>query len=228
MNGDNFSEGSSVSISPEVNLEGASFTNTKQITLSESGAQSSTEQSSSWAHHGLSVHIEQGTLSETQSECNFTLGVTCNVSECFGIPPDVEAVSAIYCIQPSVELHKPVKLDIEHCCSLQSEEDAQSLVAMLARVSNSNQTPPYTFKFLQGGEFPGKRSWGSISVSVATSVHNLILVVSRGSATVYHAKVCYRHQNARLYNLGIALCRNLSHCKVDFCCYCYCKLLSQT
>lgn len=202
------------SMSPEVNLEGASFTSTKLITVSESSIQSSSEQNLSWANHGLTLQLEPGTLSETQSECNFTLGATCKVSGCFEIPHDVKPVSPIYYIKPSVKLLKPVKLEIEHCCSVPNEKETQNLVAMLSQ--NSNQTPPYTFEYLEGGEFPEKRFWGSILALPVSTDYNLLLVVNRGSkkSTMYHAKVCYRQQNAIVYKLLIALCHNLSHCKV--------------
>ena len=102
-------------------------------------------------------------------------------------------VSAIYYIQPSMKLTKPVTLEIEHCCSIETENDTKSIVPIFAQ--SSSRKPPYVFQPLNGGVFTPGSFWGSFNVSTF-STFGIGKRKNRRGDHVQHSKLCH---SGRLY-----------------------------
>ena len=188
-------------------LSGVPVTHTEQVTVDNE------TRTLSWAEHGLKIHIAQGTLPDVESECTFTLGVTCDTSN-FQFPPNGMLVTPMYYIKPSVELLKPVKLEIEHCCDFKSEKGSKQLRAVLAHTTSQN--PPYKFESMKDGDFPVDSSWGRVTVSSFTWYAFLLDAWNRltSSSIVYFARVYYQQVARKSYKISIYTSRNLTHCKV--------------
>ena len=72
-------------------------------------------------------------------------------------------MSAAYAIAVSEELLKDVDVEIQHCVSLTSDQQAEHMKFAIAPINNSS--PPYEFHTIDGGEFPPHQQYGKISHS---------------------------------------------------------------
>ena len=144
-----------------------------------------------WKNHGLKVHVPPGTLPDSEDTCDIV--VATSFSGSFILPKDHTLVSAIYYIQPSMKLTKPVTLEIEHCCSIETENDTKSIVPIFAQ--SSSRKPPYVFQPLNGGVFTPGSFWGSFNVSTF-STFGIGKRKNRRGDHVQHSKLCY---SGRLY-----------------------------
>ena len=81
----------------------------------------------------------------------------------FLLPPNMELVSGIYWIKFPGHFSKPVTLSIQHCCDLESPDQASSLCFVTAKC---RQEPmPYKFqKMSEKGYFSTESSYGTIQV----------------------------------------------------------------
>ena len=140
-------------------LPGAQLISTGKLTIERSDELQTLE----WKNHGLKVHVPPGTLPDSEDTCD--IDVATSFSGSFILPKDHSLVSAIYYIRPSMKLTKPVTLEIEHCCSIETENDTKSIVPIYAQSSIRN--PPYIFKPLDSGSIAVTRgsSWVSFEVS---------------------------------------------------------------
>ena len=140
-------------------LPGAQLISMGKLTIERSDELQTLE----WKNHGLKVHVPPGTLPDSEDTCD--IDVATSFSGSFILPKDHSSVSAIYYIQPSMKLTKPVTLEIEHCCSIETENDTKSIVPIYAQSSIRN--PPYIFKPLDSGTIAVTRgsSWVSFEVS---------------------------------------------------------------
>ena len=92
--------------------------------------------------------------------------VSALVGECFKFPKGTELVSAVYAVSFSKDIRQPVEIGIQHCVSLENEEQAQQLV--FAKTPLHEPLPPH-FKLIEGGEFPFRIRRGFINITNVTS-----------------------------------------------------------
>ena len=144
-----------------------------------------------WMNHGLKVHVLPGTLPDSEDTCD--IDVATSFSGSFILPKDHSLVSAIYYIQPSMKLTKPVTLEIEHCCSIESTNDVKSLVPIYAQ--SSSRKPPYVFQPLNRVVFTPGSLWSRFNVSTF-STFGIGKRKNRRGDHVQHSKLCY---SGRLY-----------------------------
>ena len=87
--------------------------------------------------------------------------ITALVGGDFTFPEDTELVSAVYAINLSKPFLEPVKLEIQHCVSLETPAHSNYLSFSTA----TNNQPPYQFNTVDGGEFFIGNRYGSISIA---------------------------------------------------------------
>ena len=112
-----------------------------------------------WEQYGLRMTILEGTLSPTDT-CE--VAVRALVGGQFQLPEDTELISVVYSISVSKPLLKPVKLDIQHCADLVTQDHTYYLSFATASV---NTGLPYQFQLEEGGQFHTGNQYGSISLS---------------------------------------------------------------
>ena len=168
-------------------LPGAQLISKGKLTIERSDDLQTLE----WKNHGLKVHVPPGTLPDSEDTCDIV--VATSFSGSFILPKDHTLISAIYYIQPSMKLTKPVTLEIEHCCSIETENDTKSIVPIFAQ--SSSRKPPYVFQPLNGGVFTPGSFWGSFNVSTF-STFGIGKRKNRRGDHVQHSKLCY---SGRLY-----------------------------
>ena len=115
-------------------------------------------QSVNWEEYGIRITVPQGAVPPSD-----TVQVTINVlvGGDFIFPEDTELVSAVYAIKLSKPFLKPVKLEIQHCVSIETVSHCNYLSFSTA----TNNQPPYEFNTVNGGEFPIGNRYGSISIA---------------------------------------------------------------
>ena len=87
--------------------------------------------------------------------------ITALVGGDFIFPEDTELVSAVYAINTSKPFLEPVKLEIQHCVSIETSSHCD----YLSFSTSTNNQPPYQFDTVDGGEFSIGNRYGSISVT---------------------------------------------------------------
>ena len=112
-----------------------------------------------WEQYGLRITVLEGTLSPTDT-CE--VAVRALVGGQFQLPEDTELISAVYSISVSKPLLKEVKLEIQHCADLVTQDHTNYLSFATASV---NTGPPYQFKLEEGGQFHTGDQYGSICLS---------------------------------------------------------------
>ena len=122
--------------------------------------QGDSPQSFNWDEYGLRISIPQNTLSSTETS---ELAVTSLIGGQFVLPEDTELISVVYGISVSKPLLKPVKLEIQHCAHLVTEDDTSYL--SFATASINQPVLPYQFVLEVEGEFRPGDQYGSISLS---------------------------------------------------------------
>ena len=110
--------------------------------------------------YGFRIHFPPSVSAE--SEFKLTVGVS--LSGTFDLPPNTTLVSATYYIETSVELLKPVEIEIEHCVSTKRTSGL-----IFASADTRSMSPPYQLRRLNGGIFSTGLSWGLIEVSTFSS-----------------------------------------------------------
>ena len=112
-----------------------------------------------WEEYGLKIGVLKGTLTSTETA---EVVVVALVGGQFVFPENTELVSAVYAIFVSKPLLQPLKLDIQHCVSIDTEEHSTYL--SFATAANVDVIP-YQFVLKEGGQFSGKSQYGSIFLS---------------------------------------------------------------
>ena len=79
----------------------------------------------------------------------------------FEFPEGTELVSAVYAISFAKELLQPVKLDVQHCVSLESKQQLKHL--SFVKASLKHRVLPYKFERIDGGEFSTDSFYGGIT-----------------------------------------------------------------
>ena len=80
----------------------------------------------------------------------------------FTFPTGSELVSVVYAVSIASEIQQPLTLAIQHCVSLKTHE--QSAYMRFAKASSKQQSLPYQFHLLEGGEFYPGEKYGVISL----------------------------------------------------------------
>ena len=135
--------------------------------------QGDSPQSFNWDEYGLRISVPQDTLSSTETS---ELAVTALVGGQFELPVDTELISVVYGISVSKPLLKPVKLEIQHCAHLVTEDHTSYL--SFATAFFDQPVLPYQFKLEEGGDFRPGDQYGSISLS-QFSLKSIIKSLSR-------------------------------------------------
>ena len=135
--------------------------------------QGNSPQSFNWDEYGLRISVPQDTLFSTETS---ELAMTALVGGQFELPVDTELISVVYSISVSKPLLKPVKLEIQHCAHLITEDHTSYL--SFATASIDQPVLPYQFKLEEGGDFRPGDQYGSISLS-QFSLKSIIKSLSR-------------------------------------------------
>ena len=191
--------------SSTLTLPGAQLISTGKLTIERSDELQTLE----WKNQGLKVHVPPGALPDSEDTCDIHMAL-CFTGN-FILPQDHTLVSAIYYIQPTMKLNKPVTLEIEHCCSIETENDARSVVPIHAK--SSSRKPPYVFQPLESITVTLGSSWGNFEVSEFSwfglswfkSIFNWFgLYRTPGPPAVYVGIVYYcKTANNRLFNIKL-------------------------
>ena len=112
-----------------------------------------------WEKYGLRITVPQETLSPTDT-CE--VSVAALVGGQFQLPEESELISAVYNISVSKPLLKPVKLEIQHCADIVTQDHSSYLCFGTASV---NTELPYQFQLKDGGLFHPGDQYGSICLS---------------------------------------------------------------
>ena len=113
-----------------------------------------------WEKYGLRITVPQDALSPTESS---EITITALVGGHYDLPEGTELISAVYIIAVSSPLQQPVKLEIQHCADLVTEDHTKCLRFAAAPIQQSQHV--YKFQIQDEGMFyPGNR-YGSIWLS---------------------------------------------------------------
>ena len=131
--------------------------------------------------------ILEGTLSPTDTS---EVAISALIGGEFQFPEGTELISAVYCISVSKPLFRPVKIEIQHCADLVTQDHTSYLSFVTASLSEL----PYQFQLEEGGQFYRSGQYGSICLiylsqfSLKAIVKSTTLKQSiQGITAVYYA-----------------------------------------
>ena len=110
-----------------------------------------------WEEHGFRMHIPQDALLPNET-C--LVSVKAIVAGLFQFPKGTERVSAVYAISSSLQFHKPVMTELQHCVQLDSSEQGKYMSFAVAQYEPS--LTQYQFQPLAGGDFQPNSCFGII------------------------------------------------------------------
>ena len=113
-------------------------------------------QSLLWEEHGFRMHIPQDALLPNET-C--LVSVKAIVAGLFQFPEGTERVSAVYAISSSLQFHKPVMTELQHCVQLDNSEQGKYMSFAVARHDLSS-TQYLQFQPLAGGLFQANSHYG--------------------------------------------------------------------
>ena len=117
-------------------------------------------QSFKWDKYGLRISVPPNTLSPRE---RIEISVSALVGGQYALPENTELISIVYCISLSKPLLKPVKLEIQHCANIVTEDHSNFL--SFATASIDQHVLPYQFQLEEGGKFLPGDQYGSIYLS---------------------------------------------------------------
>ena len=117
----------------------------------------SNAQSLDWSQWGLKLHFSENTVSNTAMS---EVAIKVLVGGEFIFPPGCQLISAVYAISSAKNLEKYVKLEIQHCASLKSENQFQYLSFLRAPMKPGLLL--FEFTLVDGGVFSLDSQYGSI------------------------------------------------------------------
>ena len=128
---------------------------------------------------GISLFIPEEALDPVESQLK--LSVQPCLTGPFELPPDYEAVSPAYLIQPrgNGKLRKDVRVRIRHCASLQSEEDCDDLAFLSASSTPYHRGPCRIYPFSEVKEPKGIFKVGDQEGEIALKSLRLLRVAKR-------------------------------------------------
>ena len=108
---------------------------------------------------GYRIHVPPDCLSTPTK-----LRVAAALTGLFEFPENTTPVSATIhvLVEPKVNFEKPVTLELEHCCSIETEQDASLLSFAVADTTTG--VFPYRFQLVDGGIFSRGNRYGTVSV----------------------------------------------------------------
>ena len=115
-------------------------------------------QSVNWEEYGIRITVPQGAVLASDT---VQVTITALVGGDFIFPEDTELVSAVYAINLSKPFLEFVKLEIQHCASIETASHCNYLSFATA----PSDEAPYQFKPVNGGNFVPNSGYGSIYVS---------------------------------------------------------------
>ena len=152
------------------------------------------------ADYGIKIHVPSK-VSSTDEE--FSITVVVALSGIYHAPNKTELVSAIYYIETSSQVLKPLVLEVEHCIIF------QEITPTFASVEFKSDTKlPYVFNQSFIGHFAGNSSSGTIEVSVSPSLWG-IFMVSDKYAVKYSAWPLISKVHQGKYKVHFVAFRNL-------------------
>ena len=157
-----------------------------------------------WEENGIIISVPQGTLSATETS---QVEVTVLVGGQFLLPEGTELVSAVYGISLSKPLLKPVKLEIQHCLHLLTQDDINCLNFATAPVGSA---PPYQFQLKDGGQFSHGKTYGSIWLSEFSLVTFVRKLFRRSPAYIYVGKTFYEQKKGHEWLIRFLVTRDLN------------------
>ena len=119
--------------------------------------QGGSAQSLLWEEHGFRMHIPQDALLPNET-C--LVSVKAIVAGLFQFPEGTERVSAVYAISSSLQFHRSVMTELQHCVQLDSSEQGKYMSFAVARHDPSSTH--YQFQPLAGGTFQPNSCFGII------------------------------------------------------------------
>ena len=144
---------------------------------------------------GISLSIPEEALDPVESQ--LTLSIQPCLTGPFELPPDYEAVSPAYLIQPkgNGKLRKDVRVRIQHCASLQNEEDCEDLAFLSASSTPEyrGSSPVYLFREVE--EAKGVFKVGDQEGEIALKSLQLMRVAKRvrtssiGKKSQFHCNI---------------------------------------
>ena len=157
--------------------------------------------------YGFKLHVPKQALPDKLSDCNILIRV--NPSCQYKFPENTDLVSAIYQISCSVELTKPVILEIQHCAII--ERPGQSSFLTFVRAEDSHQIQ---FQPIGGGEFSSFSSYAKISLKKFSILAVILYYVTLGYYQIdYYTKVYVTPSpipTQRKFEVFCVVLRNLS------------------
>ena len=119
--------------------------------------QGGSAQSLLWEEHGFRMHIPQDALLPNET-C--LVSVKAIVAGLFQFPMGTERVSAVYAISSSLQFHKAVTTELQHCIQLDSSEQGKYM--SFAVTQHDPSSTHYKFQPLAGGAFQPNSCFGII------------------------------------------------------------------
>ena len=143
-----------------------------------------------WIGYGLKLHIPEGALPAGLDECKIFIKV--GLSGQFEFPKKTSIVSAVYWLdsEPQCKFPQSLTLEIQHCAK--SPQTSQLRIARCRQNS-----PPYIFEVLEGGDFSSPSAYGCIQLHSFSLITQLLSRLP-GLAGILGEDIKYR---ARLYYL---------------------------
>ena len=157
-----------------------------------------------WEENGIIISVPQGTLSPTETS---RVEVTVLVGGQFQLPEGTELVSAVYGISLSKPLLKPVKLEIQHCLHLVTQDDANCLSFAIAPIGS---TLPYQFQLKDEGQFYHGESYGSIWLSKFSLVTFVRRLFRCSPVCIYVGKVFYEEKKVHEWLMRFVVTKYLN------------------
>lgn len=101
-----------------------------------------------WEEYGLRMHVQQDSLPQ-EEHCDVTIrALMCGH---YQLPKANILVSGVYAISMTHKLLKPALIEIQHCVSVDTNEDCDSLHFVMANPLQPSS--PYVFAPVTGGVF---------------------------------------------------------------------------
>ena len=136
-------------------IEPLHYVDMTSFTLNETSFQYHKTFQWSWKEQGLILEF----MEKINTNVTFKVMVTLNGHYAF--PPNLNLASAIFRIESSIPINKPIKVSFHHSYQL---DELSSGRLTFVRAENSNLEPKH-FKPIPGGVFSNTKSYGSLVVT---------------------------------------------------------------
>ena len=154
----------------------------------------------------MRITVPQDALSPTESS---EITITALVGGCYDLPEGTELISAVYIIAVSMPLQQPVKLEIQHCVHLVTEDHTKCLSFATAPIPQSQHA--YKFQLQDEGLFYPGNQYGSIWLS-KFSVWTILERICQyfWPSSIYVGRVFYEEQSRDEWLMRFIVSRHLN------------------